>query len=155
MKKKLCLALVLVTLIVTMTGCSLFSDTTISLDGTTALAGDNIKIPFSISNNKGLFGGQVIINYDRDVFEFVSCTSGDVFGRCESNDEDGMLCLLVTSVEPKDIRDDGLIATLNFRIKDLAQDGDYEIAFDEETNFCNINAEIQEIAFKNATVTVK
>lgn len=155
MKKKLYLLLVVVTLIITMTGCSMFGDTTVSLEGTTALAGDNVKVPLSIKNNPGLFGGQVIINYDKDVFEFVSCTSGDVFDRCDSNDEIGMLCLLVNSSEPKDVNVDGLVATLNFKIKDLAKDGDYKIVFDEETNFCNIDAELQEVVFVNATVTVK
>lgn len=39
---------------------------------------DTIKIPFSISKNHDLWGGQIKINYDENAFEFISCAKGDV-----------------------------------------------------------------------------
>ncbi len=159
MKKFLSLTLVAVFVILAsmLTGCSddEIKDTTISIGDASALAGDTVKLPFSISGNKGLWGGQVIINYDASVFEYVTCTNGDLFDRCDDNDIDGQLCLVVSQSDAKNISKDGLIATLNFRIKDTADDGKYDISFDKETNFSNIEGELKEVLFENGTVEVK
>lgn len=129
--------------------------TKISLEDAVGLAGDTIKVPFSISDNCGLWGGQVIINYDSSAVEFESCTTGVVFDMCDYNDEKGQLSLVVTQFDENNTKDDGLIATLNFKIKDIADDGEYKIAFDADTNFSNIEGELKEVLFEDCTITVK
>lgn len=129
-------------------------DTVVSLESTTALAGDTIKIPFSISKNNGLWGGQIKINYDENAFEFISCAKGDVFDECEVNSNKGSVNLIVNQTVLANTKEDGLVASLNFKVKNLAKNGDYEISFDSETNFCNADAEIQEVIFEKGTITV-
>ncbi len=130
-------------------------DTVISLEGTTALAGDTIKIPFSISKNHGLWGGQIKINYDEKAFEFISCANGDVFDECEVNNNTGSVNLIVNQTVLANTKEDGLVASLNFKVKNLAKNGNYEISFDSETNFCNADAETQEVILESTTVTIK
>lgn len=132
-----------------------FGDTVVTLEGTTALSGDTIKIPFAISKNHGLWGGQIKINYDTSAFEFVSCAKGDVFDECEVNSNIGSVNLIVNQTALANTKEDGLVADLNFKIKSYAKSGDYKISFDTETNFCNADAEMQEVLFEGCTITVK
>ena len=62
---------------------------------------------------------------------------------------------MVTQFDENDTKDNGLIATLNFKIKDIADDGEYKISFDTNTNFSNIEGELKEISFEDCTITVK
>ena len=147
---------VVIALLTLFTGCGdTIEGTKISLEDATGLAGDTINLPFSISENSGIWGGQILINYDSSAIEFESCTNGVVFDMCDYNDNKGQLSLVVMQLEEKDTKDNGLIATLNFKIKDVADDGEYEISFDAATNFSNIQGELQDVSFEGCTVTVK
>ena len=154
---RICLMLsVVIALSILFTGCGdVKKGTKIALEDADGLAGDTIKLPFSISDNCGLWGGQVIINYDSSAIEFESCTNGVVFDMCDYNDNKGQLSLVVTQFDENDTKDNGLIATLNFKIKDIADDGEYKISFDTNTNFSNIEGELKEISFEDCTITVK
>ena len=127
----------------------------ISIGDATALAGDTVKIPFSMDGNSAVWGGQVIIKYNEKVLEFISCANGNVFDECEANDNDGTLNLIVNQTELENTDENGLIATLNFKVKTIADDGKYKISFDKETNFSNIEGELKEVSFDNGTVTIK
>ncbi len=127
----------------------------ISIGDVSAIAGDTIKLPFNISDNSSVWGGQIKINYNEKVFDFISCANGDVFDECEVNDNNGTVNLLVNQTELENTKENGLVATLNFKVKTTAIDGEYEISFDKETNFSNIDGELKEVSFDNGTVTVK
>ncbi|MBQ8794253.1 MAG: hypothetical protein IJZ63_05895 [Clostridia bacterium] len=127
----------------------------ISIGDATALAGDTVKLPFSMDGNSAVWGGQVIINYDASAFEYVSCSNGEVFDFCEDNDNKGQLAIVVTQMDDKNTDKNGLVATLNFKVKATADDGEYKIYFDKETNFSNIEGELKEVSFKSGTVTIK
>lgn len=130
-------------------------DTVISFESKTALAGDNVKLPISIIKNHGIWGGQIIVSYDADTLEFVSCANGDVFDECETNSADGTVNLVVNQTEIENNHKNGIIATLNFKIKENAQNGDYTIQFDETTNFCDKDAQLIELTLNNGIITVK
>lgn len=131
-------------------------DTVISLENQTALAGDTVKIPFSINKNHGIWGGEIQINYDADALEFVSCANGSVFDECQANSNEGFVKLIVNQSGEFDVsKTNGLIATLNFKIKENAKKGDYNIEFDEITNFCDKDTQIIEVVFENGKITVK
>ena len=130
-------------------------DTVVSFDNQTALTGDTVKIPFSIIKNHGLWGGQVKINYDADVLEFVSCANGSVFDECEINGTKGSVNLLVNESGLDDSKTNGIIATLNFKIKETAKKGDSKIVFDQTTTFCDNEGEVVEIKFTDGIITVK
>ena len=92
---------------------------------------------------------------DASAFEYVSCSNGEVFDFCEDNDNKGQLAIVVTQMDDKNTDKNGLVATLNFKVKATADDGEYKISFDKETNFSNIEGELQEVSFKSGTVTIK
>ena len=129
--------------------------TTIFLDEKSALAGDTVEIPLSISKNHGIWGGQIIINYDSDAISFVSCSGGEVFDECEVNNNVGEVVILVTQSELNDSTENGLIANLKFKVKVSADKGDYSITLNEETNFCDIDENMIEPIFKSGIITVK
>ena len=130
-------------------------DTVVSFTNQTALAGDTVKMPFSITKNHGLWGGQIIINYDATALEFISCANGDLFDECEVNYNNGSVYIIVNQTELENVEENGLIATLNFKIKEISRKGNYEIVFDDDTNFCDIDGEIEEVVYKTGTITVK
>lgn len=130
-------------------------DTVISFENQTALTGDTVKIPFSIIKNHGLWGGQVKINYDANVLEFVSCANGSVFDECEVNGAKGSVNLIVNESGLDDSKANGTIATFNFKIKETAKKGDCKIEFDKTTTFCDNEGEIIEIKFTDGIITVK
>lgn len=133
-------------------------DSILSLESKTALAGDTIKLSFTISKNHGLWGGQIVINYDADNLTFVSCANGVVFDECEANATDGgKLMVLVTQSDLENTDADGVVATLNFEIKDSAAKGDYDIEFSTDTNLCDIDEPEDLIVplFENGKITVK
>ena len=129
--------------------------TVISFENETALAGDTVKLSFSINKNHGLWGGQIKINYDAKSLEFISCTNGNVFDECEINDTNGSVILVVNQSELVDSNVNGIIATLNFQINETAAKGDYEIEFDQITNFCDQESELVEPILQNGKITVK
>lgn len=129
--------------------------TVISFENKIALAGDTVKLPFSIIKNHGIWGGQIIIKYDAAALEFVSCANGDVFDECEVNGTDGSVNLVVNQSEMTNSKLNGIIATLNFRIKENAKKGNYTIDFSETTNFCDKDGEMLEPILKNGAITVK
>lgn len=130
-------------------------DTVISFEEKTALAGDTVKIPFSVIKNHGIWGGQIKINYDSQAMAFVSCANGDVFDECEINSEDGSVNIVVNQTGLDDSKVNGVIATLNFKIKDSAKGGNYKIEFDKMTDFCNKDGEMIEPILKNGEIKVK
>ena len=158
MKKKLfcmCLILILVALFAVGCGDNTGNGMSVSIGDATALAGDTVKLPFSMEGNSAVWGGQVIINYDSSAFEYVSCSNGELFDFCEDNDNKGQLAIVVTQMDDKNTDKNGLVATLNFKVKTTADDGEYTISFDKETNFSNIEGELKEVFYDNGTVTVK
>ena len=130
-------------------------DATVSFGSKKAIAGDTVEMPFSIDKNPGIWGGQIILNYDSDALSFVSCSNGDVFDECEVNDDNGSLVILVNQAELEDTDKNGVVATVSFKVKVSADKGDYDITFDSETNFCNVTEVMVEPILEKGTITVK
>ena len=130
-------------------------DTTVSLGNAKALAGDTIEIPLSIEKNSGIWGGQIIIDYDADNLSFVSMAKGTVFDECEVNDAGDCVALLVTQSMLKNSKENGVIATLKFKVKVSADSGEQALSFNSETNFCNIDEEMVEPVLVDGVITVK
>ncbi len=130
-------------------------DTVITLSNATALAGDTVELPLEITKNHGIWGGQIIINYDTDAINFVSCSNGEVFDECEVNNNDGEVVLLVTQSALENTNVNGLIANLNFKIKISADKGSYDITFNADTNFCDSDEKLIELTLNKGKITVK
>lgn len=130
-------------------------DTTVSLGDTKGISGDIVEIPLAIENNHGVWGGQIIVDYDSDNLSFVSIENGTVFNGCEVNDAGECIAILVTQSKLENSHEDGVIATLKFKIKTSADDGTYNLDFNQETNFCDKDENMVEPEFKGGKITVK
>lgn len=130
---------------------------TVSLKSEKALAGNTVEIPIKLSKNVGLYYGRLVINYDSENLGLASCVAGDVFEEFEYNDVDGTVNILVNQLGLTNAKEDGIVATLVFYIKDSADKGVYEIVIDEESAFCNVSDPEDLIfpKFKNGKITVK
>lgn len=120
-----------------------------------ALAGDTVSIPVTIKNNPGIWGGQIIIDYDSKNLSFLSMTGGTVFDECQVNDTGENVAILVTQSALKDSKADGEIAVLSFKVKESAKKGAKKITFNDESNFCNIDQKMIEPVLKDGKITVK
>ncbi len=130
-------------------------DTIVSLGSAKGISGDVVEIPLSIENNKGMWGGQILIDYDSDNLSFVSMENGTVFEECIANDTGDCLALLVTQSKLENSSKNGDIATLKFKIKVSADDGVYNLDFNKDTNFCNAKEEMIEPDLNGGKITVK
>lgn len=132
-------------------------DCTLSLDRKTVLAGDNVELEITLDKNKGFYYGCITLEYDASAIEFVSYTRGDVFDECALNDIGGQVIMLVNQSDLTLSKENGMVARLKFRVKQNAKDGEYDIKFVEETNFCNIEDAENLIVpkFENGKITVK
>ena len=129
--------------------------TTVSLGSEKVASGDVVEIPLTLKKNHGMWGGQIIINYDPEAISFVSCENGDLFDDCEVNNNEGEVVLLVKQKELKNMHKNGDIAMLKFKAKVSADSGDYNIVINQDTNFGDINENIIETIFKNGIISVK
>lgn len=130
-------------------------DCVITLGNKTALSGDTVSIPLSITKNPGTWGAQIIIDYDSDNLTFVSASNGGVFDTCEVNDTGDSVVLLVTQTTLTNTKENDLIATINFKVKDSADKGVCDIILNSETNFCNSDEDLLDIVFESGSITIK
>lgn len=132
-------------------------ETTVYFENKTALAGDTVKIPICITKNHGVgfWGAQIVLNYDAEALTFESCANGDVFDECEVNPETGKVNIILNQTEIENVKQDGTLATLNFKIKTSAKKGDYGIEFDSLTCFSRDSGELFDPVLKNGAITVK
>ena len=161
MKKNLIYTIIAVVLAIATITVGLLSifqnigDTTITIGTAKAMTGDVVEIPVSIEKNHGIWGGQILIDYDSDNLSFVSVSKGTVFDECEINDAGGCVALLVTQSALKNTNNNGDIVILKFKVKVSADKGEQSLSFNNETNFCNADEEIGEPVLKGGKITVK
>lgn len=130
-------------------------ETTVSLGDSKGINGDIVEIPLTIEKNHGIWGGQIIIDYDSDNISFISIENGTVFEGCEVNDTGDSVALLATQTLLKNTDKNGVIATLKFKIKANTDDGEHKLTFNSETNFCNEDEEMVEVGFNDGKIIVK
>ncbi|MBR3909053.1 MAG: hypothetical protein IKJ50_04965 [Clostridia bacterium] len=168
MKKRFVLIITAVLIIsLLVTGCAKATTPILSIESKTALIGDEIHLPIKIEKNSGLYVGQIVVNYDTTVFEFISGGNGDVFDECVVNGKDikGTVMIIANQSGATNTKKDGTLASLNFKIKDIAPRGDSTISFsmpetvEDGTYFLdvkNISEEKWTIAeCQNAVISVK
>ena len=129
-----------------LTGCAGSATPVLSMESKLALVGDTINVPIEIEKNRGLYVGQIVVNYDPSVFEFVSGGNGNVFDECVVNGTDikGTVMIIANQSGVKNTKKNGIVSSLNFKIKDTAPRGDTTISFympetvEEGTYFLNV-----------------
>lgn len=131
---------------------------TVYVEDCQALVGDTLKIPVQIDKNDGLWMGLVEVNYNPDVLDFISCTNGDVFDGCEVNDTGNCIVFILSQNDLKNTKANGIVATLNFEIKETATKGEYLIDIDGiNSEFCTVEKpeELIKPKIKDGKLTVK
>lgn len=158
--KKMCFALVAIVLSfsIMLTGCG--AGAKISIGSGKGSTGDTVEIELDINNNPGIWGGQIIIDYNYINLSFESVSNGTVFESCEANDTGKCVVLVVTHTitsdsQLKNSTADGIVATLKFKVKTGATKGSYDLTVNSESNFCNAKEEMVALTFDSGTIKVK
>lgn len=129
-------------------------DPVISVGSVSAEAGKNIRVPVSFKSNPGAMGFLLEFEYDTEMLEFISAENGELLTDCEATADDSGAVKLI-SVENEDIKRDGVLAYLNFKVKAEAS-GKTEIKLIcGENSICNYDEEIISVKTENGTVTLK
>lgn len=126
----------------------------ISVGSVSAETGKNIKVPVSFKGNPGAMGFFIEFEYNADALEYLSFEKGELLTDCEvAKAEDGKLKLV--SVEDGDIKKDGNLAYLSFKVKDGASGSSEIKAICGENSVCNYDEKAISVKTENGTVTVK
>ena len=127
---------------------------TVSVGSVSAEPGKNIKIPVSFTGNPGPMGFLIDFEYDADALEYLSTDKGELLTDCTAA-EAGSGKIRLVSVEDKDVEKDGVLAYLNFKIKN-GTSGKTEIkVICGENAVCNYDEQAISVKTENCTVTVK
>ena len=132
-----------------------------------AKPGDTIVIPVSVENNPGIISLKLAVSYDASVLELVSVEAGDFvvaeqdgvtvgspsFGPIESNP---FIINWEDALAPGNIKTNGVVANLTFKVKEDAAVGDTEISVSYNPNDV-FDFDLDNVAFecKAGSVTVK
>lgn len=134
---------------------------TLKIDSKTVLSGDNVTLSVVLDNNPGIYVGAMSIKYDPKVLTFISCANGDVFDERVINGLDGEVVIVLNQTGLKDTKNDGVVVTLTFNVKETAPKGEHNVYFDfadrEMTGFRNVKDPEKYIEFKfeHGKITVK
>ena len=105
-----------------------------SISGATAKAGDEISLSVTVKNSPGIVGGTFSIGYDSNVMTYVDSESTNGMLLVRSSEEAGTnpvrLIFIQTSLQ--NISGNFSVAKVNFKIKDNAAPGTYNINFSAE-----------------------
>ena len=126
----------------------------ISVGSVTASPGKTVKIPVNFKNNPGAMGFFIEFEYDANVLEYLSTDKGELLTDCTAA-EAGSGKLKLVSVEDGDVKKDGTLAYLNFKIKDGASGSSEIKAICGENSVCNYDEKAISVKTENGTVTVK
>ena len=105
---------------------------TVALEKKEAYVGDDISIVVSIENNPGIWGMDLRISYDKTVMTLTSVENGDFYQNSEWTEGNLNADVYILSYEASGFDDittaSGTLATLNFKIKDNAAPGTYNVS---------------------------
>ena len=115
--------------------------------------GKTVRVPVKISDNPGAMGFFLQFEYDDEALEYISFEKGELLTDCEVSEGNGNLKLI--SVEENDVKKDGTLVYLTFKVRDSAS-GDCEIKLIcDENSVCNYNEESIAINAVNGKISVK
>lgn len=130
----------------------------VSSDNITAKQGETITVPVTLTNNNGIMGFRITVRYPSSQLELTNISSGSIT-------KDGLFNTTVTDYasvkgsfdvlwsSSNQVKDNGTIVMLSFKIKNIASNGDYSISFSysQEDTF---NEAFKDVKLKCAPVTV-
>ena len=99
-------------------------------------------------------GFLIDFEYDADALEYLSTDKGELLTDCTAA-EAGSGKIKLVSVEDKDVQKDGVLAYLNFKIKNGASSKTEIKVICGENAVCNYDEQAISVKTENGTVTVK
>lgn len=121
----------------------------ISAESKTAEAGATVSVPVKLTENNGIAYIKFTAEYDADVFELVGATNGSIFATADF-DRSGNNFQWSSSDNNMAT---GILATLNFRVKDVVSAGEYQIGINVKA--CYNSSEISaDVNTTNGSITV-
>lgn len=98
-------------------------------------AGDTVTVPVKFTGNPGAMGFFLEFKYDNEKLEYVSFEKGNLITDCEVADSKGTLKMV--SVEDNDVKKDGTLINIKFKIKDGASGESKVDVICGENSICN------------------
>ena len=135
------------------------SSPTIGISSAEAQPGDSVDLTVSITGNPGITSIDFSVQYDAKQFELTAKKNGKLLGgtmNSQTLDKVPYYCGWINSLQKENCKENGVLITLTFKVKDGAVNGKQEISF---TQSCvtGYDADIKAVSFtpENGYIEVK
>lgn len=128
-------------------------EATITVASKTAEAGKNVRVPVTFTGNPGAMGFLLEFHYDPETLEYINVEKGDFLTDCEASEKDGVI--KVIDVEDNDVKKDGVLFQLNFKVKDSAKGSTKVELVPQENDVCNYKEESVSYQAVSGTITIQ
>ncbi|MCH5186396.1 MAG: chitobiase/beta-hexosaminidase C-terminal domain-containing protein, partial [Oscillospiraceae bacterium] len=128
-------------------------NTTVSAGSSTASAGDLVSVPLYVFTDSDISECSVVINYDADVFEYVSITPAEGILPLDisaSSDNNGKVVIRYSG----STIESGEICSINLNALSSAEDGVYEITVEKSDMYDTVNGKITLMGSVNSKLGV-
>lgn len=128
------------------------ADAVVAIESVQTVAGETVRIPVSVTKNKGMAGLSIQFNYDKSVFENPRIEDTEWGGYWNSNTNNGIKAIWLGTENETST---GHVFDLLLDVKDTAAEGSYSItgAVDQDNTFNNNQQDVI-LAVQPGTVTV-
>ena len=107
-------------------------DVVVKVPATKAKNNDTISIPVFINNNPGFYAATLAFEYDSSALTYTGYEEGDVLDQYELNPQKGKISVLINNSENKDVKKDGTLMSLKFKVKKASSDGKYDVTIKKD-----------------------
>ena len=135
------------------------SSPTIGISSAEAQPGDSVDLTVSITGNPGITSIDFSVQYDAKQFELTAKKNGKLLGgtmNSQTLDKVPYYCGWINSLQRENCKDEGVLITLTFKVKDGAVNGKQEISF-TQSSVTGYDADIKAVSFtpENGYIEVK
>lgn len=135
------------------------SSPTIGISSAEAQPGDSVDLTVSITGNPGITSIDFSVQYDAKQFELTAKKNGKLLGgtmNSQTLDKVPYYCGWINSLQKENCKENGILITLTFKVKDGAVNGKQEISF-TQSSVTGYDADIKAVSFtpENGYIEVK
>lgn len=132
---------------------------TIGISSAEAQPGDSIDLTVSLTGNPGITSIDFSVQYDAKQFELTAKKNGKLLGgtmNSQTLDKVPYYCGWINSLQKENCKDDGVLITLTFKVKDGAINGKQPISF-TQNSVTGYDADIKAVSFtpENGYIEIK
>ncbi len=99
--------------------------------------GDEVTVPVTFKENPGVWAISLMLGYDETALTYVEYTEGDIFDEYDVYADSGMFRSLFNASGITNVKGNGNVVDITFKINEDAQPGDYELTITDGTNLCD------------------